>query len=176
MYPTAYLDYIIYFHVDRDYFECHEVLEEHWKQQPVTTRQAHWIGLIQIAVGLYHHRRKNYTGALRMYNKAKQALALQSTAISNLGLDVVELENVLNKQIKLVKTPKEPFYDFNLPIKDSQLLDACLKRCEEVGRKWQILTSPVLNESLIHKHLKRNRKDVINERQRQLQLRQQKRQ
>ncbi len=32
MYPNAYLDYLVYFHGHRDYFECHEVLEEYWKK------------------------------------------------------------------------------------------------------------------------------------------------
>lgn len=32
LYPTAYIKYLFHFHTDRDYFECHELLEEHWKQ------------------------------------------------------------------------------------------------------------------------------------------------
>lgn len=33
MYPAEYLEYLVYFHADRDYFECHEILEEYWKEQ-----------------------------------------------------------------------------------------------------------------------------------------------
>ena len=33
-YPEAYTDYLCYFHGARDYFECHEVMEEYWKEHP----------------------------------------------------------------------------------------------------------------------------------------------
>ena len=32
VYPEAYIEYLMYFHGNRDYFECHEVLEEYWKE------------------------------------------------------------------------------------------------------------------------------------------------
>lgn len=32
MYPEAYIEYLAEFHGSRDYFECHELLEEHWKK------------------------------------------------------------------------------------------------------------------------------------------------
>ncbi|MFC0559784.1 DUF309 domain-containing protein [Halalkalibacter alkalisediminis] len=176
MYPTAYLDYLIYFHVDRDYFECHEILEEHWKKQPATNRQPHWVGLIQIAVGLYHHRRGNMIGAIRMYNKALQTVSLQANALSHLGLDVDELILLLNKQIKLAETPEEPFVDLNLPLDDSTLLALCVDRSEQLEKKWIFTASPYIDKALIHKHRDRNREDVINERLHQLQLKLKKRQ
>ncbi|WP_313639078.1 DUF309 domain-containing protein, partial [Paenibacillus sp.] len=32
-YEPLYLEYLVYFNRDRDYFECHEVLEELWLAQ-----------------------------------------------------------------------------------------------------------------------------------------------
>lgn len=52
LYPKAYIDYLVYFHGLRDYFECHEVLEEHWKKDDKAERKKYWVGLIQIAVAL----------------------------------------------------------------------------------------------------------------------------
>ncbi|PAD68333.1 hypothetical protein CHH83_14265, partial [Bacillus sp. 7586-K] len=34
MYDQEYIDFLVHFHCDRDYFECHEILEEHWKKDP----------------------------------------------------------------------------------------------------------------------------------------------
>ena len=33
-YPEAFISYLIEFHATRDYFECHELLEEYWKAHP----------------------------------------------------------------------------------------------------------------------------------------------
>ncbi|WP_205628902.1 DUF309 domain-containing protein, partial [Acinetobacter baumannii] len=52
LYPEALIDYLVYFHADRDFFECHEVLEDYWKSLPKEERSLFWVGLIQIAVGL----------------------------------------------------------------------------------------------------------------------------
>lgn len=74
MYPKPYIDYLVYFHTNRDYFECHEVLEEHWKVADPRHRNVLWVGLIQVAVSLYHHRRSNYVGAERTMKKQFQFL------------------------------------------------------------------------------------------------------
>jgi predicted metal-dependent hydrolase len=176
MYPTAYLDYIIYFHVERDYFECHEVLEEHWKEEPPSQRQPHWVGLIQIAVGLYHHRRKNVNGALRMYNKALQAVNDHAIPITKLGIDVDKVKEILKKQIQSLSEVEQSFSDVTLPITDPQLIEDCKKRCEQLGLKWFIQDSTLIQERIIHKHKERDRQDVVDERVKQLQLRAQKRQ
>ncbi len=62
MYPKAYIDYLVEFHATRDYFECHEILEEYWKEDPPKKRKRYWVGFIQLAVALYHHRRQNTAG------------------------------------------------------------------------------------------------------------------
>ena len=51
-----------------EFFECHEVLEELWTP---TRQPERWFlqSLIHFAVGFYHHRRDNSTGAVRQLNK-----------------------------------------------------------------------------------------------------------
>lgn len=51
-YPQAYIEYLEYYHGARDYFECHEVLEEYWKENPSSPLSAAWVGLIQLAVAM----------------------------------------------------------------------------------------------------------------------------
>ena len=78
-YPKAYILYLVHFHGDRDYFECHEILEEHWKEMDPKDRMSHWVGLIQIAVAVYHERRENRQGAIRTLTKATNNLSLTIT-------------------------------------------------------------------------------------------------
>lgn len=58
----------------REFFECHEVLEEVWtpEQGP---RRLFLQALIHVAVGFYHHTRGNPTGAIRQLRKALRKLA-----------------------------------------------------------------------------------------------------
>ncbi len=70
MYPTEYIQFLIHFHGDYDYFECHEILEEYWKTKPRGNRDDYLVGLIQVAVSLYHQRRTNWNGATKMMKSA----------------------------------------------------------------------------------------------------------
>lgn len=70
MYPDAYIQFLVHFHGDRDYFECHEILEEYWKETIKGDKQSIWVGLIMLAVSNYHFRRNNNSGAQRTLQKA----------------------------------------------------------------------------------------------------------
>ncbi|NEU31026.1 DUF309 domain-containing protein [bacterium LRH843] len=170
MYPKAYIDYLVYFHTTRDYFECHEVLEEHWKMEPIGKRQTYWVGLIQLAVGLYHHRRGNTSGAIKMYKGASSIIKKQTNSLTKLGLLVPTLLNQINEQQEKIKTGDPTFCNLNLPLSEEVLL-ACKKRCLELSINWKLLDSEV-DPFLIHKHTWRDRRDVIVEREKQLVLRQ----
>ena len=50
----------------REFFDCHEVLEEVWKHQPEPERQLTQ-GIIQIAVAYYHALRGNSAGAIKLF-------------------------------------------------------------------------------------------------------------
>ncbi|WP_078380120.1 DUF309 domain-containing protein [Sutcliffiella halmapala] len=171
MYPQAYVDFLHYFHCDRDYFECHEVLEEHWKEREANERELHWVGLIQIAVGLYHHRRGNFNGAQKMLKNAVKIINKERTAINKLGLDSEKTVALLSEHIQQVEK-KEDYKSFNLPITDSALLTSCMKQAKIQNKHWGS-PSDLSNDSLINRHSTRNREDVINERLVQLMKRQQ---
>ncbi len=49
----------------REFFDCHEVLEDFWKEQPEPERQLTQ-GIIQIAVAYYHSLRGNRIGAKKL--------------------------------------------------------------------------------------------------------------
>ncbi|MBA2873301.1 hypothetical protein HNR31_000053 [Anoxybacillus caldiproteolyticus] len=160
MYPNSYIDYLLHFHTDRDYFECHEILEEHWKQDG---RKQVWVVLIQIAVALYHHRRGNDRGARRMMQKALSLLEGEKAAIERLGLDYSQLKQQLQHYIERLDKG-EPYRSIELPIFDVQLLKTCQMICRERGLVWG-KESDLHNEFLLHKHKLRDRSDVIEARE-----------
>ncbi len=53
---------------EREFFDCHEVLEAYWKQQSEPDKQLTQ-GLIQIAVAYYHVLRENRSGALKLLDR-----------------------------------------------------------------------------------------------------------
>lgn len=53
------------------YWECHEVLEDHWMEEPGAVRNVYW-AIIQVAASMIHFRENNLTGARGLIYKAKQ--------------------------------------------------------------------------------------------------------
>lgn len=166
LYPKAYIEYLLHFHATRDYFECHEVLEEHWKQ----TKEHIWIGLIQLAVGMYHYRRGNIAGAKRMFTKAMRACQREKQAYEALGIHVEQLVSLLHTYVKRIDDG-QPYESICLPIHDISLLHICQQQCDVKGGVWGE-KSDMSNEYIIHKHKLRDRSDVVAERERQKQKRQ----
>jgi uncharacterized protein len=169
MYDRAFIDYLIYFHCERDYFECHEVLEEHWKKDPPKERKKYLVGFIQIAVGLYHQRRGNFNGAFKMISNAIDLLEDDPISIEKLGLHSEKLLKLLKERKNEIKN-KQSYRSINLPITDETLMSLCLQHCSDKNVIWGT-ESDLSNEHLIHKHSKRDRTEVIEERLLQLKKR-----
>ena len=173
MYSEDYINYLVHFHGLRDYFECHEILEEHWKKEPRGKRKLHWVGLIQIAVGLYHHRRGNFAGAGRMIANAERISAQERNELENLSINVDQLLKMLAHEYQLIEE-KSPYIGFEIPISSKKLLQQCKQRCIELGCVYGS-PSDLSDAELIHRHSRRDRTDVLKERDQQYQIRQQKR-
>lgn len=170
MFPKPYIEYLAHFHGSRDYFECHEILEEYWKEDPPGRRKQIWVGLIQVAVALYHQRRNNFGGAARMMQKAIRIIEREKRETGLLGLDPDSLLQILKeREIEILK--QLPFADLDLPISDQHLLEECKNRCSRHGWSWK-KSSDLANPGLIHRHTLRDRSEVIEERARQKALRQ----
>lgn len=104
-YPDAYIRYLAEFHGTRDYFECHEILEEYWKEHPGDEQAQLWHGLIQIAVGQYHLRRGNREGARKMLRSAWQRLS--PPLLEQAGLDGGLLRRQLDEAASLLERGEE---------------------------------------------------------------------
>jgi predicted metal-dependent hydrolase len=170
MYPKEYLEYLVHFHGSRDYFECHEILEEYWKRSPATDRKRVWVGLIQIAVALYHQRRNNFHGAEKMMRSAIQILTNETKELHSLGIEWRMMLEHLNERLEEMESRK-PYTSMNLPIGDPILRKECSQLCHQKGWVWE-KPSVLDDEHLIHKHTLRDRTNVIEERERQIQDRQ----
>ncbi|PSL50399.1 hypothetical protein B0H94_10310 [Salsuginibacillus halophilus] len=161
-YPEAYIDYLVYFHTDRDFFECHEVLEDYWKE--ATNKQERvWVGLIQIAVGLYHERRGNTAGAERMISSSWNILEKRREEVEALGLDA---EALLEKLIERLQHLRQdvPYVDMNLPINDPDLQTAVAHKAAQTGITFGAETD-FTDDMIVHKHtLRPERAEVIQER------------
>ncbi len=61
--PELFAEAVRFFNA-REYFECHEVLEELWREEPTSLR-LFYQGVLQVAVGCYHLTvRRNRHGAV----------------------------------------------------------------------------------------------------------------
>lgn len=166
-YPKEYLKFLIHFHGDRDYFECHEVLEEYWKEVDPGNRNSVWVGLIQVAVGFYHYRRENRTGAERILVKGKRILQEHPGSLSRLGINPQELQALLEETLKKINSDIK-YQSVDLPL-NIELKQYCGSECEKDGEPGHI------SESVIHRHILRDRTDVIRLREKALQSRHTKR-
>ncbi|WP_068609081.1 DUF309 domain-containing protein [Paenibacillus swuensis] len=168
VYPEAYIQYLIHFHTDRDFFECHEILEEYWKENPDDGNGDVWVGLIQLAVGLYHQRRGNLGGARKML--ASSLHKLTTFALNQWGIDADTFISSLQSRLVHLEEGSTGYEDLNLPIADPGLLERCETQAKKKGWVWQT-SSPMNDESIVQKHLVRDRSEVIRSRQAEIEKR-----
>ncbi len=123
-----YIAYLVYFNRDRDYFECHEVLEELWLEKD---REPVYKGLLQVAVGLFHFRNGTINSA---YNKRIGAIKmlksslhkLTSSSHHTLGIDMSHLIADVREYITRLERYEQKPFDF-YPIEIS-ITDALLRK------------------------------------------------
>lgn len=169
MYPEAYIDYLIHFHASRDWFECHEILEEYWKEHPDDPKSRTWVGLIQVAVGLYHHRRGNRSGALKMI--AASLRNMDDRHLAELGIDAAAFREGVERRLALLSSREDPpFADLDIPLADERLIGLCVGRCGDRGLRWKQPSDP--NDLYLwNKHTLRDRSGVIEARHREAEKR-----
>ncbi|MEW9500263.1 DUF309 domain-containing protein [Jeotgalibacillus marinus] len=171
-YPHAYIDYLVHFHGDRDYFECHEILEHYWKEHTRMDRDSIWVGWIQLAVALYHYRRNNLTGALRTVEKAIPKFRLHEQDLPEFGINKKLFLDRMQSLQAAIKS-NTPYSSIHLPIEDEALEHICIEKCTDKGFGWRTC-SDLSNEMIVERHRLRDRQDIIALRQQELKKRQQK--
>lgn len=151
-----YIDFCTYFNGNQDYFECHEVLEEYWKEIAPGEKDHVLVGLVQLATGLYHWRRGNFTGSARILTKSLHNLQQNRDSVFLHPINNRLLEEQLKDTIEAIKLQKT-FQPFKLTLLDGDLEEAVAV---------QIAKLPLADqEFLLHKHMLRDRTEVLEARE-----------
>ena len=147
-----FIQFIINFNNEKDYFECHEVGEEYWKAVAPKDKMHPLTGWIQLAVGMYHWRRSNYPGALRSFIRAKVKLADASVWVE--GFDHEKLIQQLSYSIEAV-TNRKSFQAYSIPVISKELLEAVETYISDHPN------APQDPYYIMHKHRLRDRSSII---------------
>lgn len=155
------MDYYYQFHKHQHYFLCHDILEDAWKSQNTFSKHDAVVGLILFATANYHYRRGNLKGALKSFEKALLTINHAKDA-TQLHLNINEFEELIMKRIEAVKLQKH-FTPLQLPIEpEFRTL---------IKRKYPdyLFTSQIIKEPyIVDHHIKRDRTEVIKNRERAL--------
>ncbi|MBT2286556.1 DUF309 domain-containing protein [Paenibacillus polymyxa] len=129
-FEPLYIDYLIYFNRDHDYFECHEVLEELWLER---NRDSLYKGLLQIAVGLYHFRNGNLRGGTMMLQSSLDLLEPYPATILgiDLGTLVRDVQEIV-KQLSQSDVQSVTYRDLSIQIVDEVLEQEISRRSLEL--------------------------------------------
>ncbi len=98
----------------RDFYECHETLEEYWNTLPADLPERQIVqGIIQIAVGFYHLGRDNVKGTLKLFTRGNGRLLAFGT--DDCGLDLAPCTAAVAANIALLEDGC-PFDDSRLTV------------------------------------------------------------
>lgn len=150
VHQTLYQKFLYEFHTTRDYFECHELLEELWKKTAEKSlNKIHPIVvLLQLSVSCYHWRRKNNAGAKKLLKCAITKFDALHGAFEPYGIDEEKLFTLIQK-ILIEIDNNSTYKDFNLPLTNR----ACIHFNDDFFQP-----SDMDNLALIHRHLPQFRK------------------
>ncbi|MFJ8261362.1 DUF309 domain-containing protein [Rummeliibacillus sp. NPDC094406] len=156
MHHPLFIQFLTYFNGNQDYFECHEVLEEYWKEVAPRDKKHPLTGWIQLATGLYHWRRENFKGAHTILNKAERTL---NASIYDSFLEEINTSNLLH-QIHLTQEKvnnHEPYICWYIDIQSPDL---------KLKVEHSIATLPPSDTYFLqNKHMLRDRSNILLARQ-----------
>ncbi|WP_318617224.1 DUF309 domain-containing protein [Sporosarcina sp. YIM B06819] len=151
-----FIQFIVYFNDNQDYFECHEVLEDYWKSIPNSDKGHPLTAYILLATGMYHWRRGNFAGAMRTLRKVEKKLPT-FLGIYAEEIDVPQLIGDVRQAVDLVEKI--------LPFEYFSLIITSLNLAKQIELEKQSMTLlPKGSDAVIHKHMLRDRSDILRER------------
>ncbi len=147
-----YFDYLLEFNGTRDYYKCHDFLEEWWYE--INHPKDHiLVAFIQLAVGMFQWRRGNINGANKMFEGAYFIFEAHKDEIIDYGIDEEKLFEIITRVHKSMLY-HEDFYDVNLPLIDKTMLSKLETLASD--RDLRLYQASNLDDyHLVHKHLKR---------------------
>ncbi|MGG0812587.1 DUF309 domain-containing protein [Paenibacillus alvei] len=118
-YDKLYVQFIKLFNEERDYYQCHDVMEELWLEEG---RKPLLQGLLQVAVGLHHFQNGNRSGAVKLLVAALQKLHAYPNLV--LGIDLHQLRTDAEEVLDALQQHEDnlpPFRDITIRIVDQEL-------------------------------------------------------
>jgi predicted metal-dependent hydrolase len=95
----------------REFYECHETLEEAWMAESGPVRDLYRV-ILQVSVAYYHILNENYNGAIKMFLRAVQWFAPLPDSCQ--GIDIAALrENVTAVRAHLEALGPDRIRDFD---------------------------------------------------------------
>lgn len=152
--------FIVYFNENQDYFECHEVLEEYWKSIQDYNKEHPLTAFIMLATGMYHWRRGNLNGAYRTILKAERKM-LDFASYDELYIEEIAYQSCLedvHQALERIKSGLD-FVPFKIAV-SSETLKTLVKNS---STSMELL--PAESDAVIHKHMLRDRSDILAERE-----------
>ncbi|MCE5089736.1 DUF309 domain-containing protein [Staphylococcus devriesei] len=157
----ALIKFYYYFHKHQHYFLCHDILEEAWKMNASFSKKDAIVSLILFSTAMYHFRRHNFKGALKSFQKALLTFQ-QASDKANIGLKEKDYINLIEKQIDNL-TNHRPFNPVYLPVTE------CMEKLiSNAYLDYEFNPLPVREDYIVHHHLLRDRREVVEARQQAL--------
>lgn len=154
---TQVMSFHYHFHVLRHYFECHDILEEHWKEYENFSKNDSIVSLILFSTACYHYRRGNIKGALKTFKKSLQ-IAEANDKFQHLGIEKTPYESIIKSQIMRIEQGKV-YRNIQLP-----LTNACYQALEGSYDDFDFNYNENVSDYIKHHHLLRDRTEVIESR------------
>lgn len=155
-YHPLFVEFLVYFNGNQDYFEGHEVLEEYWKSIPGYSKSHPLTAYILLSTGMYHWRRGNLEGAYRTINKSLQRfLSIDATFFEY--KEKVDFKKLVH-DIECARSAtlrNESFHVIRIEYNSDQLSELV----QVSQQRLPLLTHG--SEEVIHKHMLRDRSDIL---------------
>lgn len=152
LFHPLFVEYCAYFNDHQDYFECHEVLEDYWKTCAPRDRLHPLVGYVQLATGMYHYRRGNTVGALRILAKAKKNLQQHTQSPFVEYIDLHDLLVKIDGAIEAMLAG-EAFRPFQLLLTNEKLQQLAFEKAVSLPAQ--------VEHYVLHKHMLRDRSDIV---------------
>ena len=154
---TSFVAFLKHFNKTFDYFECHEVLEDYWKEVSPRHKNHALTALILLATSMYHWRRGNLTGAIKTMKTSIKRMEVTMNSPFFENLNYQKLTNNMQNALELM-TLNQAFQGFSIEITNPSL--------QSLVNELPIDMDLDLN-FLIHKHMLRDRSEILEERDRE---------
>lgn len=154
---TSFVAFLKQFNETFDYFECHELLEDYWKEISPRHKNHALTSLILLATSMYHWRRGNLTGAIKTMRTSMKRMDITKDSPFFENFNYQKLTENMKDALHLM-TSSQKFQGFTIEITNPSLQSQVSQLHIETNEDPYFL---------IHKHMLRDRSEILEQRERE---------